>query len=312
MFNRILVIGATGLLGRPVVERMTEGGHSVRILTRSAEKAHRMFGDAVEIAEGSATNIDDVRSAMAGCDAVHINLSPATEYTATSHVIEVADGQLGRLGYVSATTLSEDKRWFYRVDVKMRTEQLVRESGLPYAIFCPTWVMETLQNFIRGGKWALSVDGKNPPPLHFPPACYSPFILGRQPTSVDTPTLNKVGPGNPFHNPFSLAPPTGLPVKEQTTGFYGPSVTGKDPCSTFQLRQQIGNFLYVADRVRGEVVVFNSNRMTVIDRIAVPDPTALAMSPNLAFLAISNLVLLGALVIALAWGWRARRQRQHQ
>ena len=167
MFNRILVIGATGLLGRPVVNRLTEGGHSVRILTRSAEKAHTMFGDAVEIAEGSATDIDDVRSAMAGCDAVHVNLSPATEYTATRNVIEAAEGRLDRLGYVSATTLSEENRWFDRVDVKMRTEQLVRDSGLPYAIFRPTWVMETLQNFIPGGKWAIVVDGKNPPPLHF-------------------------------------------------------------------------------------------------------------------------------------------------
>ena len=167
MFNRILVIGATGLLGRPVVDRLTQGGHTIRILTRSAAKAHAMFGNTVEIAEGSATDIDDVRAAMAGCDAVHINLSPATEYTATSHVIEVADGQLERLGYVSATTLSEENRWFDRADVKMRTEQLVRDSGLPCAIFCPTWVMETLQNFIRGGKWAIVVDGKNPPPLHF-------------------------------------------------------------------------------------------------------------------------------------------------
>lgn len=167
MFNRILVIGATGLLGRPVVNRLTEGGHTVRILTRSAEKAHKMFGGAVEVTEGSATNIDDVRAAMAGCDAVHINLSPATEYTATSHVIEVADGQLDRLGYVSATTLSEENRWFDRVDVKMRCEELVRDSGLPYAIFCPTWVMETLQNFVRGGKRAFVVDGKNPPGLHF-------------------------------------------------------------------------------------------------------------------------------------------------
>ena len=167
MFHRILVIGATGLLGRPVVDRLTQGGHPVRILTRSAEKAHLMFGGAVEITEGTATSIDDVRAAMAGCDAVHINLTPATEYTATSHVIEVADGNLGRLGYVSATTLSEELRWFHRVDVKMRTEQLVRDSGLPYAIFCPTWVMETLQNFIRGGRWALSVDGKNPPHLHW-------------------------------------------------------------------------------------------------------------------------------------------------
>ena len=46
MFDRILVIGATGLLGRPVVNHLTEGGHTVRILTRSAEKAHEMFGGA--------------------------------------------------------------------------------------------------------------------------------------------------------------------------------------------------------------------------------------------------------------------------
>jgi uncharacterized protein YbjT (DUF2867 family) len=167
MFDRILVIGATGLLGKPVVERLIQSGQPVRILTRSPEQAEALFGGAVEYAEGSATDIDDVRAAMAGCDAVHINLTPAVEYTATSHVIEVADGNLGRLGYVSATTLSEELRWFHRVDVKMRCEELVRESGLPYAIFCPTWVMETLQNFIRGGKWALSVDGKNPPQLHW-------------------------------------------------------------------------------------------------------------------------------------------------
>jgi len=166
MFRRILVIGATGMLGRPVVNHLTESGHGVRILARSVEKAHRVFGGTVEIAEGSATNMDDVRSAMAGCDAVHINLSPATEYTATSHVIEVAQGQLERIGYVSATTLSEENRWFDRVDVKMRTEELVRDSGIPYAIFCPTWVMETLQNFVRG-KRAFVVDGKNPPGLHF-------------------------------------------------------------------------------------------------------------------------------------------------
>jgi uncharacterized protein YbjT (DUF2867 family) len=149
------------------VERLTQDGQPVRILTRSHEQAEALFGGAVEYAEGSATDIDDVRAAMAGCDAVHINLTPAVEYTATSHVIEVADGNLGRLGYVSATTLSEELRWFHRVDVKMRCEELVRNSGLPHAIFCPTWVMETLQNFIRGDKWALSVDGKNPPQLHW-------------------------------------------------------------------------------------------------------------------------------------------------
>ena len=165
--GRILVLGATGLLGRPVVERLTRDGHTVRILTRSPESARTMFGTAVEITEGSATSIDDVRTAMEGCDVAHVNLSPASEYTATRHVIEVANGRLARLGYVSATTLSEANRWFDRVDVKLRTEQLVEDSGLPYVIFRPTWVMETLQNFIRGRRWAIVVDGRNPPPLHF-------------------------------------------------------------------------------------------------------------------------------------------------
>jgi len=167
MLSRILVLGGTGMLGRPVVNRLTDKGHAVRLLTRSVEKTKGVFGDTVEIAEGTAMNVDDVRSSMAGCDAVHINLTPATEYTATKHVIDLASGRLERISYVSATTLSEENRWFYRVDVKMRTEELVRNSGIPYAIFCPTWVMETLQNFIRGGKWAIVVDGKNPPPLHF-------------------------------------------------------------------------------------------------------------------------------------------------
>jgi len=35
MFRRILVIGATGMLGRPAVNRVTEGGRTVQILTRT-------------------------------------------------------------------------------------------------------------------------------------------------------------------------------------------------------------------------------------------------------------------------------------
>jgi hypothetical protein len=56
----------------------------------------------------------------------------------------------------------------------------------------------------------------------------------------------------------------------------------------FQIRQQIGQFLYVVDRIGRELVVFNSNRFSVIDRIPLPDPTSLAMSPNLDYLAVTN------------------------
>jgi len=179
--RRILVLGGTGMLGRPVVRSLIENGHTVRVLTRNVQNARNIFGssDDVEVVEGSATSRDDIRMAMeGGVYAVHVNLTPATEYTAMSHVVDLAkegDSKLlvvERITYVSATTLSEENRWFDRVDVKLRTEEILRRSGIPHVIFCPTWVMETLQNFIvqngkKKRKRAVVVVGKNPPALHF-------------------------------------------------------------------------------------------------------------------------------------------------
>lgn len=155
------------MLGQPVTHALVDRGHQVRILVRSPEKAQQMFGNTVEIVEGNALNREHIQSAMAGCDAVHINLTQDLELTATQQVIELAAGSpVQRLSYVSATTACEENRWFELVDVKMRSEAIIRRSGIPYSIFCPTWVMETLQNFIHGNR-AVVIIGKNPPVLHF-------------------------------------------------------------------------------------------------------------------------------------------------
>jgi uncharacterized protein YbjT (DUF2867 family) len=104
---------------------------------------------------------------MSGCDAVHINLTQESELTATQHVIDLATGNsLNRVTYVSATTACEENRWFQLIDVKMRTEELLRRSSIAHTVFCPTWVMETLPNFIHGDR-AMVIIGENPPPLHF-------------------------------------------------------------------------------------------------------------------------------------------------
>ncbi len=130
----------------------------------------------------------------------------------------------------------------------------------------------------------------NPPKLTFPPACVSPFLGGEEPTTVDVATTNLLVTGNPFPIPDQGVPPNGLLTIEQNMFFIGPSVgqTQLAGCSNYQIRQQLGHYLYIADRPRNEIVVVNSNRMTVIERIAIPDPTSLAMSPNLDVLAISN------------------------
>lgn len=155
------------------------------------------------------------------------------------------------------------------------------------------------ENFIS---WA---PHPNPPPLVFPPLCVVPFLNAQEPTSVDhfigpppaglnnNPLKqNLLVPGDPFGNPEgpNPQPPRGKLAAEQNQFFMGPS-QGQvllDACNLYQLRQQVGHFLYVVDRQRREITVLNSNRMTVIDRIQVADPTSLAMGTNLDFLAVSN------------------------
>jgi len=165
--RQILVLGATGMLGQPVVHCLVDKNHRVRILVRSVEKARQAFGDAVEIVEGNVLKKDNILTAMAGCDAIHINLTQESELIAMQHIIDLASGsRLERITYVSATTVCEENRWFELVDVKMRTEEVLRRSGVGYIIFCPTWVMETLHNFIHGHRGVVII-GKNPPELHF-------------------------------------------------------------------------------------------------------------------------------------------------
>ncbi len=138
----------------------------------------------------------------------------------------------------------------------------------------------------------------NPPPLVFPPLCLAPFIGGQETSSFENvlpppagPLLtNLLVPGDPFGNPNLDIPPSGLLSRVQNSFFEGPGVPGQPigSCAQYQIRQQVGHFLYMIDRARGELVIFNSNRMTVLDRIELPDPTSLAMGPNLNFLAVTN------------------------
>ncbi|MEM7025821.1 MAG: YncE family protein, partial [Pseudomonadota bacterium] len=138
----------------------------------------------------------------------------------------------------------------------------------------------------------------NPPTLITPPLCQQPMIDGQEPTSVDhfagvngaSPVLNLLGPGDPFGNPVLGIPPSGLLAAQQNAFFQGPSTSGIPlaACQPYAIRQQVGHHLYVADAGTDEIVVLNSNRMTVLDRIPVAGPTELAMSPDLTLLAVAS------------------------
>jgi dihydroflavonol-4-reductase len=71
---RVLVTGSTGFVGFHVVKALKKGGHTVVALVRSAEKAQQLYekhGIVLDhLVVGSVTDVNIVRDALHGCDAV--------------------------------------------------------------------------------------------------------------------------------------------------------------------------------------------------------------------------------------------------
>lgn len=164
--TRILVLGGTGLLGRPVVDRLGQDGFTVRLLARNLEKARDQLGAGCDIAAGDVTDIEALEQAMAGCDAVHISVGGPVDLVSAQNVAAVARGlDVRRITYLSGSTVAEENRWFPMVAQKLDAEAAIVASGVPFTIFCPTWPMEQLPRFVRDG--TASVIGDRLPALHW-------------------------------------------------------------------------------------------------------------------------------------------------
>jgi nucleoside-diphosphate-sugar epimerase len=70
----VLVTGGTGLVGSHACRALMAAGHSVRLLVRSPDKARAFYGGLgetmPELLEGDITDVESVRRALDGCDAV--------------------------------------------------------------------------------------------------------------------------------------------------------------------------------------------------------------------------------------------------
>jgi uncharacterized protein YbjT (DUF2867 family) len=164
--NKILVLGGTGLLGAPVARRLLADGYEVRLLARDRDKAASMFGTSVEVAAGDVTDKDGLWEAMMSCDGVHISIAGPAELPAAQNVAALAS-ELGpqRITYISGATAFEENRWFPMTAQKLAAEEALRGSGVAYTIFCPTWPMEMLPRYARGGQPLMI--GDQPLPVHW-------------------------------------------------------------------------------------------------------------------------------------------------
>lgn len=140
----VLVVGATGSVGRLVVAEAIRRGYETRALVRDAARASRLDPKARAVV-GELTRTETLVEAVADIDAViftqgsaygDAQAAEAVDYGAVRNVLQALGGRAVRIALMTAigvTSRGPTHDW------KRRGERLVRASGNDYTIVRPGW-----------------------------------------------------------------------------------------------------------------------------------------------------------------------------
>jgi len=149
----LLVVGATGTLGRQVVRRALDEGHQVRCLVRSPRKATFLKEWGAEIVQGDLTSPETLKPALEGITAV---IDAATSRPTDALTIKQVDWD-GKVSLIQSAAAAQVQRFIFfsilnaqdfphvpLMEIKRCTEIFLAESGLNYTILQPCGFLQGL------------------------------------------------------------------------------------------------------------------------------------------------------------------------
>ena len=137
----ILVTGATGRIGRQVVDQLVKRGADVRVLVREPAKAD--FPKSVHVAQGEMLDLDSLRSAFKGVSTLFLlNAVAPDEYTQALIALNVArDAGVERVVYLSVFHVDR----FVNVPhfaVKLGAERMIKQLDFSATILRPAYFID--------------------------------------------------------------------------------------------------------------------------------------------------------------------------
>jgi uncharacterized protein YbjT (DUF2867 family) len=147
----VLVVGATGSIGRLVVAEALARGYATRALVRDAARARQLPAGAEPVV-GDLTRVDTLGGAVDGIDAVIFThgapdggkeAMEAVDYGAVRNILAALNERPARIALMTSIGITNRTGRFNSateaLDWKRRAERLVRASGRPYTIVRPGW-----------------------------------------------------------------------------------------------------------------------------------------------------------------------------
>jgi uncharacterized protein YbjT (DUF2867 family) len=145
MKTTILIAGATGNTGLPLVKQLRAAGVPVRAMIHTPEKRSMVEGSTVEVAVGDFKNRASLEQAMKGIESAYLVSPPALDQVRDQTAFVDAAKAMGvkHIVKLSALGTAPDSpvgllRWHAEV------EDHIRKSGLKYTFLHPHFFMENL------------------------------------------------------------------------------------------------------------------------------------------------------------------------
>ncbi|WP_437957539.1 NmrA/HSCARG family protein [Sorangium sp. So ce119] len=159
----ILVTGATGTVGRRVVEQLAKRGADVRALVRDPARAH--FPAGVAVAQGDLLDVDSLRRGVSGVSTLFLlNAVVPDEFTQALIALNVArEAGVERIVYLSVihSDLYVNVPHFAG---KFAVERMIEQMGLNATILRPAYFMNndlTIKDVVTGyGVYPMPIGGK--------------------------------------------------------------------------------------------------------------------------------------------------------
>jgi uncharacterized protein YbjT (DUF2867 family) len=137
-----LITGGTGDVGSRVVRQLIERGIRPRLLVRSAEKAHALFGNKIEICVGDLAEPATTRSAMKSAEAIFlVNVGPEIPERDQTAAAIARDEGVKRIIKLSSLDVEQGLAigaWHER------GEAAIRASGVAFTFVRPSGFMTNL------------------------------------------------------------------------------------------------------------------------------------------------------------------------
>ena len=139
----ILVTGATGNTGRPLIDALLAGGARVRALTR--DPAAAALPPQVEVSGGDYAMPGVFAAAARGADAVFVNIG-AIRGSLGDLIVTVRDEGVSRIVMLSSTTVRDQDEQEYALGAQHKTaEDAIKASGIDWTILrCGGFATNTL------------------------------------------------------------------------------------------------------------------------------------------------------------------------